>query len=191
MLSLALLAACAATKPPEPSPPTYDQLMAQAVQAQTAGDNAKAVELWHDAARQNPAAKEPWLRMAQVHFDASDYGNTITEAQEALQRAPNDAVANGLLAVSGLRVSSAALARMHPETLAGSTRTEAQALAKTLRDLVGEPVLVPLPVAAASAPPAPPPRRAVRASRPAVPPAQKQAEASPAAAPRDPFGALR
>lgn len=192
-----LLSACASMNPPPeaPPPPTYDQLMEQAQQAQTAGDRAKAFDAWRAAAKQNPAAKDPWLRMAQVHFDNADYGSAITEAQEAMQRAPDDAVANSLLAVSGLRVSSAALARMHPEALPGSTRTEAQALAKTLRELVGEPVLVPQPAPAASAPePVRPVRRRVVRTNASQPAPASRAQSTAAAKPaptRDPFGALR
>jgi tetratricopeptide (TPR) repeat protein len=183
-----------------PPPPPYEQLLEDGRQAQKAGNPQQALALWQQAARQNPSAKEPWLRMAQMHFDAGDYGNAITEAQEAMQRDGSDAVANGLLAVSGLRVSSAALARMHADTISNSTRGEAEALAKTLREVLGAPVLVPQPpVAAASAP-----ARTTRASRASASAAAAQpaggakpvtatsSSTAPAkAAARDPFGALR
>ncbi len=211
-----VLSACAT--PPKsnetPAPPPYEQLLEEGRQAQQAGNGERAAELWRTAAKQNPAAKEPWLRLAQMHFDAGDYGATISEAQEAMQRDGTDAVANGLLAVSGLRVSSAALARMHADTLSGSTRGEAESLARTLREMLGAPVLVPQPANAsnsgsrnsrqpsrqpaaavatvpasapvknASATPAAPPAKAA-----ATPPAG-QKDNKPAQA-RDPFGALR
>jgi tetratricopeptide (TPR) repeat protein len=180
LAAASLLAACstAPKTPPEPPPPSYEQLLDQAAQAQKSGDTPHAVELWQSAAKRNPAAKEPWLRMAQTHFDSGDYGHAITEAEEALQRDNGDAVANGLLAVSGLRVSSQALARMHTEDLAGSTRGEAESLAKTLRTLLGTDVLVPQPDPDVEA-------RAERYvhSRRGRPAAKKPAEPAPAAAP--------
>jgi hypothetical protein len=131
--------------------------------------------------------------MAQLHFETGNYGNAITEAQEALQRDSSDAVANGLLAVSGLRVSSAALARMQPDTFSGSARGEAESLAKTLRDLLGEPVLVPQP------PVAPEPVHRVQARRSVHGTTARRGAASPAVGARpakpapahDPFSALR
>jgi hypothetical protein len=153
----------------------------------------RALDMWRAAAKRNPVAKEPWLRMAQLHFETGNYGDAITEAQETLQRDSSDAVANGLLAVSGLRVSSAALARMQPDTFSGSARGEAESLAKTLRDLLGEPVLVPQP------PVAPEPVHPIHARRSVHKSAAKRAAASPPvharpakpAPARDPFGALR
>jgi tetratricopeptide (TPR) repeat protein len=207
VLSSALLVACAnAPKVPDAPAVPYEQLLEEGRQAQKAGNNVQALEAWRSAAKQNPSAKEPWLRMAQLHFDSADYGNAITAAQEAMQRDSTDAVANGLLAVSGLRVSSAALARMHTDNLQGSTRNEAETLAKTLRELLGAPVLVPQPATAAA--PAPrstraaqrPPAAAAAASAAGAAPkavAAKAQDTAPAAKPaapapsRDPFGALR
>jgi hypothetical protein len=207
----AMLAACSTVpKGPAEPQPTYEQLLDQAAQAHKSGDAPHAVGLWQNAAKLNPAAKEPWLHMAQTHFDAGDYGHAITEAEEALQRDSSDAVANGLLAVSGLRVSSQALARMHTEDLAGSTRGEAESLAKTLRTLLGTDVLVPPPdpeleararhyvrsqrnrpaekkpaeAAAAAAPSAAPAATASAAPKPAAKPAQP-------APSNDPFSSLR
>jgi tetratricopeptide (TPR) repeat protein len=199
--AVAVLSACSSTpKVAEaPPPPPYEQLLEDGRQAQKAGNAQQALDLWRQAAKQNPSAKEPWLRMAQMHFDAADYGNAIAEAQEALQRDGTDQVANGLLAVSGLRVSSAALARMQAESMSSSTRGEAEALAKTLREVLGAPVLVPQPAsAAASAPRARTARAPAAAASGAVaagsakPSASTTPPAAPAkAAARDPFGALR
>lgn len=205
----ALLSACSTTSPKvliDPPPPPYEQLLEDGRQAQKAGNQMQALEAWRAAAKQNPSAKEPWLRMAQMYFDAADYGNAITAAQETLHRDSTDATANGLLAVSGLRVSSDALARMHTDNLQGSTRNEAESLAKTLRELLGAPVLVPqpnTPTAAASAPRATKPRATATAaavkpktSDVPAPVAVKTADTTVAkptaqAPSRDPFGALR
>lgn len=204
-----LLAACASGPKKENTAPAlgYEQLLDNGQQAHKTGDALQAVHAWREAARVNPTAKEPWLRIAQLHFDAGDYGQAITAAQEARQRDAQDATANGLLAVSGLRVSSDALARLRGDTLTGSTRAEAEALAKTLREMLGTAVLVPTPAAARPAPAraakadASPPRPA-RASAPAAPvpsggsstsaPALKwRADDKAASGSRDPFSALR
>jgi tetratricopeptide (TPR) repeat protein len=202
LAAAAALSACSTTPQvaEAPPPPPYEQLLEDGRQAQKAGNLQQALASWQQAARQNPSAKEPWLRMAQMHFDAGDYGNAIAEAQEAMQRDGSDAVANGLLAVSGLRVSSAALARMQADTLSNSTRGEAEALAKTLRELLGAPVLVPQPAAAAASAPPRTARVRAAASAAAAQPAggakPVTTSASPSTAPakaaaRDPFGALR
>ncbi len=210
LLAAAILSGCTTMGPKvaEAPQPPYEQLLEDGREAQKAGNQMQALEAWRAAAKQNPSAKEPWLRMAQMHFDAADYGNAITAAQEVLHRDSTDAVANGLLAVSGLRVSSEALARMHTDNLQGSTRNEAESLARTLRELLGAPVLVPQPAnaatASATARPArsakPPVAKASEAAAPAVaakPPTSKPADAPAApkataqAPSRDPFGALR
>ena len=201
------LAACASSPKNEtPAPaPSYEQLLENGQQAHKAGDTLQAVQAWREAARVNPTTKEPWLRIAQLNFDAGDYGQAITAAQEARQRDAQDATANGLLAVSGLRVSSDALARLRSDTLTGSTRAEAEALAKTLREMLGTPVLVPSPATRAATPR--PSKAEAASSRPAkvVAPASQSASAGPSPTPapkgrgddkaasgsRDPFSALR
>jgi len=209
LIVAALTSGCATTGKVavEAPPPPYEQLLEDGRQAQKAGNQMQALEAWRAAAKQNPSAKEPWLRMAQMHFDAADYGNAISAAQEVLHRDSTDAVANGLLAVSGLRVSSEALARMHTDNLQGSTRNEAESLAKTLRELLGAPVLVPQPPTATASSGSSRPARTARApaktSEAAPPPVMaktstpKPADATAApkataqAPSRDPFGALR
>jgi len=192
LVAVLTLSACAiqprAPEAPPPAPPTYDQLLQDGTQAQKAGNNVQAQSSWTAAARENPTAKEPWLHMAQMQFDAGNYGAAISAAQEAFQRDSSDATANGLLAVSGLRVSSAALARMDTNKLQGNARSEAESLAKTLRDLLGTPVLVPSPVAAASAP-----LRPVRTARSRSTAAAAKAVTTPSVQEpsHDPFSALR
>ena len=65
-------------------------------------------------------------------------------ALEALQRDPNDKLGNSIVAVSGLRLSTKALADLSQQNnLNGSLRSEAKDLAKLLRASLGEDVLVP------------------------------------------------
>lgn len=155
------------------------------------GGRERARLLYRDAAKAYPTDKRPWLRLAQSYFDVSDYGNAVLAAQEVVQRDPADTVAHGLLAVSGLRVSTAALSALRGQNkLNTSTRSEAEDMARNLRTILGEPVLVPKPDEAAA--PLPAVRPAVRRVRAAPRPATPQA---PAAAPRapaaNPFGALQ
>src|SRR5471030_1050866 len=79
-----------------------------------------------------------------IKFDRASYGEAIMNALEALQRDPNDKLGNSIVAVSGLRLSTKALADLSQENnLNGSLRSEAKDLAKLLRASLGEDVLVP------------------------------------------------
>lgn len=160
-----VLTGCATAPPPVPAaaaPATQSlaQFMQEAGKASTEGSKLRSRELYYAAAKTYPASKEPWLKLAEDFFEASNYGQAILAAQEVIQRDPDDSLATGVLAVSGLRVSAAALStlRKQQSTLNGGTRTEAESLARLLRDLLGEPVLVPRPnlIAPASAMPATP-----------------------------------
>jgi hypothetical protein len=149
LAATAFVAACSST-PKSEAPKVVDlqQSLDQATAAQERGDIAKALTLLNEAARAHPGSKLPWLRSAQVHFDTMNYGAAIVAAQEVLQRDTTDITARSILAVSGLRVSAAALAQLRQaNSVSGSTRTEAEGLARTIRDALGEPILVPPPAA--------------------------------------------
>jgi tetratricopeptide (TPR) repeat protein len=208
LVAAVALAGCA-SKPAKPPAPvaapapavqSLQQYMQEAARAASEGNNKeRARELYRTAARQYPASKEPWTKLAEDYFESANYGQAILAAQEVIQRDPQDSVATSVLAVSGLRVSAAALKSMHDQNskLTGGTRTEAQALAKTLRDALGENELVPQAAApdGGDAPakgavaPRPPVRPAV-VRRPAPAPAATAPAAAPAAA-DDPFKILK
>jgi tetratricopeptide (TPR) repeat protein len=181
-----LLSACATTKPEvaeKPPAPTMEELLAKAADANTAGRKEDAVTLWKEAAAAYPADKAPWSSIAQTRYDAGQYGDAIVNAQEVLVRDPNDRLANSIIAISGLRLSTRALADLSRQNnLSGSIRTESQDLAKLLRESLGEQVLVPPPVVA-PAPAKPVARGRARAK------AKPQAVAGSSGA--DPFGALK
>lgn len=128
--------------------------LAAADKAQKLGKTDQAIEQLDLAIKADPSVKAPWLKKAQIHFDARQYGQAITEAQEVLQRDVNDLTAKSILAVSGLRVSALALEQLRKANeVNGSTRSEAESVAKLIREALGEPILVPpQPVAAASEP---------------------------------------
>jgi hypothetical protein len=141
-----LLAGCATDGPAVQKTPqlTLERVMAEADAASKAGQYDKALLILKGAASSYPADKTPWLQMAQMKFDRSNYGDAISNALEALQRDPEDTVANSIVVVSGLRLSTKALADLtRQNNLNGSVRSEAQVLAKLLRTSLGEEVLVP------------------------------------------------
>ena len=78
--------------------------LAAADKALKAGQTDQAMARLDAAVKADPASKAPWLRKAQIHFDAREYGQAITQAQEVLQRDVNDLTAKSILAVLGLDV---------------------------------------------------------------------------------------
>ncbi|WP_200231415.1 outer membrane protein assembly factor BamD [Rubrivivax gelatinosus] len=154
LLGASLLAACASGSREATATRPLDELLKQAEQARAQGEPERARLQWQQASRAYPADKQPWLHLAEDYFRSGEHGNAIVAAQEAMQRDPQDRVAQGILAVSGLRVSTVALVRLreHAEGLPGDTRSEAATLTRLLRDTLGEPVLVPPPEPAATAP---------------------------------------
>ena len=139
--------------------------LAAADKAKKQGKTDQAIEQLDLAIKADPSAKAPWLKKAQIHFDVRQYGQAITEAQEVLQRDVNDLTAKSILAVSGLRVSAQALEQLRKANeVNGSARSEAESVAKLIREALGEPILV-APVAAAASEPVKSRPAASRAAR--------------------------
>ncbi len=179
------LAGCTNTPPPAQTAPAIEplqQTMQRAAEASAQGGKDRARELYATAARTYPTSKEPWQKLAQDHFESKNYGQAILAAQEVLLRDPADNVATSILAVSGLRVAAAGLTGMRQQQnrMNGDTRSEAEDIVRKLRELLGEPVLVPgaapATAAAGSAPARPRP-----VPRPTVKPAAAAAVAPPVA----------
>ena len=191
-----LLVGCASAPPPVPTAaPAVQPLqeyMQEAGQAAAAGSKERARDVYRTAAKTYPTSKEPWLKLAEDYFEAANYGQAILAAQEVIQRDPADSLATSVLAVSGLRVSASALStlRQQQSPLNGGTRSEAEGLARILRDLLGEPVLVPRPVAAAASAAAPVPVKARQPARPAAAKPPVPAAPKPATS-TDPFNVLK
>jgi hypothetical protein len=146
LLDIFLLTGCATEDPAAPKAPavTLPHLMSEADAASRAGQYDKSLLILKGAAASFPASKTPWLQMAQMKFDRANYGDAVGNALEVLQRDPEDTIANSILVVSGLRLSTKALADLtRQNNLSGSTRSEAQVLAKLLRTSLGEDMLVP------------------------------------------------
>jgi len=159
---------------------TIASSIADADAAIAAGQPDKAYALMKSASQSFPTDKTPWVRMAQMRFDARNYGEAIVNAHEALERDPDDNTAHSIAAVSGLRVTSKALSDLaRKNKLNGNVKSEAEELAKLLRTSLGEDVLVPGKKNASPRP------------RPASTTASGPAPARTAAASSDPFGALK
>jgi len=188
LVCAALLGACATAPAPADTPiartTSIKAAMAEANAAALSGHPDKAYALLKQASATYPADKAPWVRMAQMRFDSNNYGEAIVNALEALHRDPDDTLANSVVAVSGLRLSSKALSDLtRKNNLSGTVRTEAQDLAKLLRNSLGEEVLVPAArTTPRSMPVKPKPAPATTATAAAAPPAKSGG---------DPFGALK
>ncbi len=185
-----LFAACATPPAPAPQPapkPPLTQVLSEADAAARAGQYDKAYALLQQGGSAYPADKAPWLQMAQMKFDRGQYGDAISHALEALERDPDDKVANSIVAVGGLRLSGKALADLSRQNnLNGSLRSEAQELAKLLRASIGEEVLVPparRPAAAG--------KRAAGSAAASPSPAPSPALAPAAKGAADPFSGLK
>ncbi|MBI5335222.1 MAG: hypothetical protein HZB72_11650 [Burkholderiales bacterium] len=205
LLAAALFTGCA-TQPGSASGQKADlsATLEEAAAARKQGQIPQALKLLNDATAAHPGDKTPWLQIAQIHFDQSNYGAAIVAAQEVVQRDNADTVARSIMAVSGLRVSADALAHLRQaNAVSGSTRTEAESVAKIIRDAVGEPVLVPPTPAPAKPVPVRRTRPVVKAptagdTLPAAPsaalpaaPARPAVPAAKTAAPRNPLDALK
>ncbi len=185
LFGAAMLAGCATDAPPARADKaglqTLESMLADADRAAAAGQQEKYQAALKAAAASYPAEKAPWLQLAQMRFDRGNYADAIVQAQEALQRDPADKQAHSIIAVSGLRLSTRSLAELSQQSnLGGSVRTEAQELARMLRNTLGEEVLV--PVAGTGKQPR-------KVAPPLKPPAARPAPAPSTAA--DPFGALK
>lgn len=178
----ASLSACQTMDAPKvalPVKPKLEDLLAKASEAKSAGKAEQAITLWKETAQAFPADKQPWVNIAQARYDAGQYGEAIVAAQEILVRDPADQLANSIIAISGLRLSTRALGDLSRQNnLSGNIRTESQDLAKLLRESLGESVLVPTAEKPAKAP--------VKTATRKAP-----AKASASTPSADPFGALK
>ncbi len=194
------------------TPEAFNKQLADADTVAKGGDQDRAIALYQQLSKTDPTREEPWSRIAQIQFTQGHYGQAIVAAQEALQRDQTDRQAKSVLAVAGLRVATQSLGELRQDaSLAGDAKSDAQALAKQLRDTLGEATLFPpdpndKPVVkkkriirhVAKGKPAETPETTAGATAPAAAPAAPAAPApaAPAKAAQsggasDPFSALR
>ena len=119
-------------------------MMEDATAALGSGQRDKSLALLEEAAKNNPTSAKPWLKIAQTHFDAGNYPAAILAADEVTKRDPSNQSAKSIAVVAGLRVAVRALGDMRSDSgLRGTTRTEAERLAKSMRETLGEDILIP------------------------------------------------
>ena len=153
--------------------PTFEHLMFKADERIQARNFEAGRKLLSEAASMEPTRKEPWLRQAELEFEAENYGAAILAAQEVLQRDAASTRADAILTVSGLRVAVQSLGRLRDEKdVNGPVHQEAQKLAARLRETLGAKALL---------------SKAKAAPRKPVP---VPAKAAPAASSSDPFSSL-
>jgi tetratricopeptide (TPR) repeat protein len=147
------LTACGSTPTKQNNVAPYDKSMSQAETYARSGSTDQALSLYQEAARANPAIKDPWLKIAQINFDRGNYGAAVVAAEEVLKRSPSDANADSILTVSGLRIAVQSLTRLRAQPGGsagqGQARVDAEILARKLRDTLGDRLLVPRPAVAA------------------------------------------
>ncbi|KVH37950.1 hypothetical protein WT01_04080 [Burkholderia cepacia] len=149
VVACGVIAGCASQPPAPPTAEVFNKSLADADAVAKAGDQDKALGLYQQLAKSDPTREEPWSRIAQIQFAQNHYGQAIVAAQEALQRDATDRQAKSVLAVAGLRIATQSLGELRQDaSLAGDAKSDAQALAKQLRDTLGESALFPPETAA-------------------------------------------
>lgn len=112
--------------------------------AVASGDNEKALALLDSGAKAYPTSPLPWLKKAQIYFNAGNYPSAILAAEEAIQREPRNEEAKSIALVSSLRIAVKYVSDLRAlNDLKGDVRPDAEQLARKLRDTLNATVLVP------------------------------------------------
>lgn len=166
------------------------EMLAQAEGALAGGAREKALSLLDQAGKEDPTAKEPWMKMANIHFAAGNYPAAVLAANEAVQRDPEDQDAKGILVVAGLRIAAQGVVGLRSKSLVNAdSRAQAEQLTQSLRNILGEAVLVPPPDEAEKVPEAK--ARVAPRSRPAPVARRPAATTSAPSGNGDPFRSLK
>lgn len=187
MVSGGLLAGCAGTAA-KPGPTDVNTAIEQASSLAEAGQTAEALALLDAAATLDPSSAKPWLKRAQIEFQAANYAGAIHSAEQAKSRDPTDKDARSIAIVAALRIAIGGLAELRgSESMGGNAYAEAQRMAAVLKASLGTDTLVPAEDATASGlvaepPPAAPEPKRKPATRTAAKPAKKPVPAAPAPA---------
>lgn len=193
VLCMVLLAGCATTGSNNQPQIQLESLFKEADTELSNGQREKAIALLNQAVKEYPTSMVPWLKMANIWFNAGNYPLAILAANEVLQRDASNQEAKSLLVVSGLRVAASSVSGLRSSKgVNSSVRVEAENLTNSLRTVLGEKVLVPAPVAADARPAArsahsKSKRGSIAVSHTTPPPAQADASTGSA----DPFKALK
>lgn len=196
-IASAFLAGCATPSESPRAVPSLEAVTRDADAELVKGNREQAVALLTHGARNYPTSAVPWLKIANIWFDAANYPSAILAANEALQRDSSSQEAKSLLVVGGLRVAAGAVAGLRPTSGVGANaRSEAETLTNSLRAAIGEKSLVPAPPNEVKTPPsfnrakAKPARPAVSSKEPAAGSATPNARSATGAV-NDPFKSLK
>lgn len=190
LLVVGSMAGCATGgKSKQAPPPGYETLISDAEGQVASADFAGALQTYESAAKADSTRKEPWVRLAQLHFDIGNYGRAIVAAEEALLRDPTDTVAESVLTVGGFRVAAQSLQRLQSSGVltTEAAQREARELAAVMREAMGADIVAD-PNASKRAAPAPRRRAAPARTAPASAPTSTPAPARPATNPFDKLG---
>jgi tetratricopeptide (TPR) repeat protein len=89
-LALPFIAAAQSTQP------DLSQLAAQASDARSHGDSARAIDLYTQALQINPSWSDGWWYLGQIHYAANDYAEAVDAFNHFLNLQPNAAPATAL-----------------------------------------------------------------------------------------------
>jgi len=143
LICLFLISGCASS--PEVSQKSTAQLIEESSAALSSGKRETAIALLDNASKSNPASATPWLKQAQLHFETGNYPAAIQAADEAMKRDPANKEAKAIAVVASLRVAIRALSDMSQDSvLRGTNRSEAERLARALRETLDQDVLLPI-----------------------------------------------
>lgn len=92
-LALLLLTAAAVA---QNAPPDADPLAAQATAARQSGDIPRAIDLYTQAVKKNPAWPDGWWYLGQMHYAANNYAEAVDAFTHYLKLMPNAGPATAL-----------------------------------------------------------------------------------------------
>lgn len=146
-VAFSLLSACAGNRVPldgEGYQKEFLSLDERVSQLHASEFHDEAMAVLQDFAKRYPERKEPWLRAAKIYFERKSYAEAIVAAEEVLQRDASDRTAKSIRVVSGLRVATQSLQELRDDIeLKNGAKADAASLAKVMREMLGEDVLVP------------------------------------------------
>jgi tetratricopeptide (TPR) repeat protein len=144
LAAVLLMAGCATQGVNQTQTP---ELAVKAADAELAnGQRDKAIAILMQNAKDNPTSALPWLKIANIWFDAANYPSSILAANEALQREPSNQEAKSLLVVGGVRIAANAVSGLRTSNAVNSSaRYEAENLTSAIRNALGEKNLVAAP----------------------------------------------
>lgn len=183
---IALMQGCASSSPTTPTPPpsNFPKFPLKPII-----DDRIPLDALKDAIKRDPDSADLRLKLAQAQFDEHNYPAAIEAANQAIAMKAPGSEARSILFVSSMRLAMDTLAQIRSESqLNGSTRTEAEKLVKSLRETLGESVLLPPVATPGKITPAAEPKQETptaitvkpKDKKPAVPPLNKKPEVSAA-----------